>query len=192
MEWNAARAVSAVFALAMAAMLAGQAHASCGKSQRIAHDDADCLDAGWDNSTDWASTGKVWARNLCPEHGTVVAKVDIKGGNDKTWYLHDGEKKSAGTNVLNTREVSCCSDLSDLCNESELNDSGCRDRFKTSSADQTCVDISAGFTGSSQCEITAECIRSAGNYRSTSITAEFREVKDLSNCNGDLKVGECD
>ena len=57
MKWNAARAVSAMFALALAAALAGHAHASCGKSQRIDHDDANCLDAGWNNSTNWLSHG---------------------------------------------------------------------------------------------------------------------------------------
>ena len=190
MKWNAAHAVSAVLALALVVALAGQAHAACGKSKRINHTQADCLEADWSNK-DFPVKGKAHARNLCSEHGKIVVKIDRQVGNDWTWYLADGDKRS-DSGAYSIREISCCSDLSDLCNESELNDSGCRDRFKASSADQTCVDISAGFTGSSQCEITAECIRSAGNYRSTSITAKFREVKDLSNCNGDLKVGECD
>ena len=111
MKWNAARAVSAMFALVLMAALAGQAYASCGKSQRIDHDDANCLDAGWNNSTNWLSHGKVWARNECPEHGTVVAKVDIKGGKDKTWHLSDGDKKSAGTSTTVADFVVVCSEM---------------------------------------------------------------------------------
>ena len=196
---NAIHAVPAVFALVLTAVLAGQAHASCGKSQRIDHDDANCLDAGWNNSTNWASTGKVWARNECPEHGTVVAKVDIKGGKDKTWYLSDGDKKSAGTNVLNTREVSCCSDLSDLCDTSEISADSCLDRFRESSANTTCKDISASVNDNRQCEFNGECERvtlvsgttSATLYELTSITVSWGEVEDLDNCYGVLTVGRC-
>ena len=199
MKWNAARAVSAMFALVLTAVLAGQAYASCGKSQRIDHDDADCLDAGWDNSTNWLSHGKVWARNECPEHGTVVAKVDIKGGKDKTWHLSDGDKKSEGTSILNTRNVSCCSDLSDLCDTSEISADSCLDRFRDSSANTTCQDMSASVNGNRQCVFNGECERvtlvsgttSATLYELTSITVSWGEVEDLDNCYGVLTVGRC-
>ena len=195
MKWNAARAVSAVFALVLTAALAGEAHASCGSSQRIDHDDADCLDAGWDNSTNWLSHGKAWARNLCPEHGTVVAKVDIKGGKDKTWYLKDGDKKSEGTNVLNTREISCCSDLSDICDTSDLSADGCLHNFRGSSANDTCLDVSTSINSDHQCTITARCRRQDNFLFWASATVDFDEVRDLHNCTsglkGKLEVGGC-
>ena len=199
MRWNAAHPVSAVFALAMVAALAGQAHASCGSSQRIDHDDANCLDAGWNNSTDWASNGKVWARNECPDHGTVVAKVDIKDGKDKTWYLHDGDKKSEGTSLLNTRNVYCCADKSDLCDTSEINADSCLDRFRDSSANTTCQDMSASVNGNHQCVFNGECrnfeqvsdTTSFSWYEPASITVNWHEVEDIHNCSSVLTVGEC-
>ena len=199
MKWNATHAVSAVFALVVVAVLADQAHASCGSSQRIDHDDANCLDAGWDNSTNWLSHGKVWARNECPDHGTVVAKVDIKSGKDKTWYLHDGSKKSSGTNVLNTRNVYCCSDKSDLCDTSDINTDSCLDRFRESSANTTCKDMSASVNGNHQCVFNGECettypvssIPSGTWYEPASITVSWREVEDLHNCSSILTVGGC-
>ena len=191
MKWNAAHAVSAVFALVVVAVLADQAHASCGSSQRIDHDDANCLDAGWDNSTNWLSHGKVWARNECPDHGTVVAKVDIKSGKDKTWYLHDGDKKSSGTNVLNTRNVYCCSDLSDLCDTSDLSEDGCRQNFLASSAGETCQDVSTSINSSHQCTVSAKCKSEEGFLTPTITTVDFDDVRDLHNCDYILTVGSC-
>ena len=190
MKWNATHAVLAVFALALTAALAGQAHAACGISKRINHTQADCLEADWSNET-FPVKGKASARNLCSAHGKVVVKVDRQAGSDWIWHLTDGEKKKDSGNY-HVREVSCCSDLSDLCNESEADDDGCRDRFEISSAAETCVDVSANFISSSRCEITAECTRISGNYKSASITEKFRKIKDLHNCNGVLQVGECD
>ena len=190
MEWNAARAVSAVFALAMAAMLAGQAHASCGKSQRINHTQVDCLEADWSNKN-FPVKGKASARNLCSEHGKVVVKVDRQFGSDWIWHLTDGDKKkdNGGHKI---REISCCSDLSDLCDTSEMHDDSCLERFQASSADETCESASANFTSSSQCEITARCTTVYGHTQAASIAAKFREIKELHNCNGVLQVGECD
>ena len=198
MKWNAAHAVSAVFALVLTVALTGQAHASCGISKRIDHDDANCLDADWNNSTNWLSHGKVWARNLCPEHGTVVAKVDTNG-KDKTWYLRDGEKKSSGTNVLNTKNVSCCSDLSDLCDTSDISADSCLDRFRTSSANTTCRDISANVDSNHRCVFNGECenlIEGSDTtwftyYKPANITVYWNEVEDLHNCSAVLQVGEC-
>ena len=112
MKWNAAYAVSAVFALALTAVLAGQAHAgSCEGSDRIDRDDAECLDANWNNRKDLLSRGEVWATNKCSDYGTVVVKVDIKSAKDKTWHLDHGNKKKEGTGLFDTRKVSCCADL---------------------------------------------------------------------------------
>ncbi len=45
MKWNATHAVSAVFALALTAALAAQAHAACGGGQRTSCWGSECLRA---------------------------------------------------------------------------------------------------------------------------------------------------
>ena len=199
--WNTAHAVSALFALALTAALGGQAYAgSCEGGDRIDHEDADCLDADWNNSTNWLSHGKVWARNECSSQGTVVAKVDIKDAKDKTWNLTNANKKSSGTGIFNTRNVYCCSDLSDLCNMSDINANSCLEKFQISSANTTCRNVSISVNDNYQCVINAECqkfgLASPGtdyvwHYESESISVNWHEVEDLHNCPSELTVGEC-
>ena len=122
MKWHAAYAVSAVVALALAAALAGQAHAACGIGQRIDHDNADCLRAEWDNSINWLSHGEVKAQNQCSNLGTVVVKVDLVNATDYTWHLDHGNEKKRNTRFFNVEGVHCCKDLSDLCNRSDVDD----------------------------------------------------------------------
>ena len=194
MKWNAVHAISAVLAPALIAALAVQVHAgSCEGSNRIDHDAADCLDADWDNSTNWLSHGKVWARSQCSDSGTVVAKVDIKNAKDKTWHLNDDSKRSSGTGIYNVRNVYCCADLSDLCNKSDIHTQACVDEFEKSSAASTCRNTYAGVNSNNrQCDIHSECQLINGyDYTNTSIAAKFSETETLVNCKGYLKVGSC-
>ena len=79
MKWNPAYAVSAVFALALTAVLAGQAHAGpCGDGNRIKHEDADCLNGSWSNRANLLSHDKLWAQNEFSELRIVVAEVDME------------------------------------------------------------------------------------------------------------------
>ena len=192
MKWNAAHAVSAVFVLALTMALARQAHAACGNSQRIDFREAECLEANWNNNRDFWSNGKVEATNLCATYGTVVAKIDIKAGSDKTWYLTDGETRSSSTGGYDTRNVWCCSDLSDFCDRPELNDDTCRDQFQSSSARETCWSEAVTYQAPGQCRVEASCQMGDGrNDKDTTKTASWHDTADLSNCNGTLQVGGC-
>ncbi len=189
MKWNATQAVSAVFALALAALLAGQAHAACDGSQRIKHDDVDCLEAGWTNQT-IPVKGKAHARSYCSDYGRVVVKVDRKLGGDWTWHLTNSSKRDdQGGYKING--VYCCSDLSDLCDTSDMDDDGCLDNFSKSNADDTCFDASASFTSPDQCKIDARCTAWNNSLDPTSITVSYKDVRYLQNCNSVLTVGGC-
>ena len=189
MKWNATQAVSAVFALALAAALAGQAHAACGGSQRIDHDDVNCLEAGWTNHN-FPIKGDAHARSQCSAYGRVVVKVDRISGSDWTWHLTSSSTRedSGGYKI---REISCCSDLSDLCDTSDMDDDGCLDNFRKSNADDSCKDESASFTSPDQCRIDARCIAWNHSIEPTNITVRYKEVRDLQNCNSVLTVGGC-
>ena len=69
----------------------------------------------------------------CPEHvpqyGSVVAKVDLKSAMDRTLRLDDGDGRD-GSTVHRIRGISCCSDIGELCNRSDVvTDNGCLARF---------------------------------------------------------------
>ncbi len=198
MKWNATQAVSAVFVLALTAALAGQAHAACSEGQRIDHEDVNCLEAGWTNHN-FPIKGDAHARSQCSAYGRVVVKVDRISGSDWTWHLTSSSKRedSGGYKI---REISCCSDLSDLCDTSEMDDDSCLDRFRASAAGETCEDVSASINGDQECTINAQCetyIRHSLASEpqrwmvSASTTVSWRDVKDLRNCKGELKVRRC-
>ena len=191
MKWNTAQAVSAGFALALAALLAGQAHASCGEGKRIKHDDAGCLDAKWDNNMNFWSEGRVQARNKCSSLGKLVVKVDIKAGSDYTWHLSNGETRRKDTGGYDVRQVYCCTDLSDLCDKSEINATSCLDLFRGSSANNTCVDASASINYADQCVIAAQCPDSNGDYTNNNLAVHWLNTDDLHNCDGTLRVAGC-
>ena len=110
------------FALLLAFASAGPAHANCGKKYRIKHGDAECLTAKWDNSKDWLSRSEYEIKNKCSSLGTVVAKIDIKNLWDRTVYLSDDEWEESSLGFADIRHIYCCTDLSDLCNRSDIED----------------------------------------------------------------------
>ncbi len=80
MKWNSAYAVSAAFALALTAVLTGQAHAgSCGDDYIIEHEDVECLDADRNKPINLQSHGKLWDRIKFSELDVVVAEADTEG-----------------------------------------------------------------------------------------------------------------
>ena len=193
MKWNAAHTVSAVAALALAAVLAGQAHADCGESQRMSHQSADCLRA---EIKPFGNGKVVEVQNLCPSYGQVVAKMEGESlppfASDYTLYLNNGT--AAGRPLVRVNGVYCCEDLSDLCNKSDIvNDDSCFDRFQDSSADDSCKDETAAVNNDYKCEISAYCKSVAGTYYPylSTATVSWHNTARLRNCNGSLKVGGC-
>ena len=71
--------VPAVALLAVAIILlpATTADASCSAGNRVDHRDAECLSAWWKNRG-LLKKSPFQVRNMCPEYGKVVAKVDLK------------------------------------------------------------------------------------------------------------------
>ena len=84
------------------------------------------------------------SQNMCPEYGKVVAKVDLKSAMDRTLHLNDGSQRD-GSTIHRIRGISCCSDIGELCNRSDIvTDAGCVAQFnRVSSAAWTCVDETA-------------------------------------------------
>ena len=83
--------VLAVALLAAAFMLlpATTAEASCSTGNRVDHRDAECLSAWWKNRG-LLKKSPYHVRNMCPEYGKVVAKVDLRSATDRTIHLTDG------------------------------------------------------------------------------------------------------
>ncbi len=184
MKWNTAHAISAVFALALAAALAGQAHAACGSGQRMSHQDAECLRT----ATRTVENGKtVEVQNLCPSFGDVVAWIDREIETDLTLYL-TGEN-TVKRSVIEVNGVYCCKDLSDLCNTSDIvNDESCFDQFQASAANDSCKDETATANDDIKCKISAYCKDSGGTYLRvpSTITVHWPTVPNLKNCGGNL------
>ena len=189
MTWNKAHALSAVFALALAALLAGQAHAACEDGQRISYQSAECLRA---KISTVASGQTVEIQNLCPDHGEVVAKIDKEILADTIVYLTTGNTAEQSATQVNG--VYCCKDLGDLCNEADVvDDDSCLEQFEGSSADDSCKDETATATSNDKCAIFATCRDingSYGQYQSTA-TVSWLDAARLHNCNKKLRVGGC-
>ena len=189
MKWNTAHAISAVVALALTAALAGQAHASCGKSNRIQHFNSNCLEGRHDNNGMWKDN-TAEARSDCWEYGTVVAKLDLKSWPDKTWYLKNNDKKKwKGSAHINS--LQCCTDLSDLCNVSDVvNEDSCVERFAESSAGATCDPPDVEVVSSDRyCKFTTYCDGRTDD--DTVFTVKWLEVDLLQSCDGVLRKGSC-
>ena len=119
--------------------VAGAAYASCTGSNRVARSNAECLSGWWDNNN-WPSNSTFGARNLCPDWGKVVAKVDIKNAGDKTWYLSGGNARRGSTSHT-VRNIYCCQDLGDkMCNKADrVSVDSCKTQFeKSDAADGDC------------------------------------------------------
>ena len=122
--------VLAVALLAAAFMLlpATTAEASCSTGNRVDHRDAECLSAWWKNRG-LLKKSPYHVRNMCPEYGKVVAKVDLRSARDRTIHLTDGLPRDGDTRHR-IRGISCCSDIGELCNRSDIvTDEGCAARF---------------------------------------------------------------
>ena len=189
MKWNAAHALSAVFALALAALLAGQAHAGCAIGHRISHQSADCLRV----QINTAGSGQtVEVQNLCPDLGDVVARIDKELEMNVVVYLTTGSTATQSATQVNG--VYCCTGLGDLCNVSDIvDDDVCLDQFEGSSAADSCKDETTTATSNGECAISATCKDINGvysQYQSTA-TVSWLDAARLHNCNKKLRVGGC-
>ena len=121
-------------ALVLSFMCSGLAQAACERNDRINMDDAECLSGSWSNQT-WPNSDNALVRSHCSELGTVVAKIDRKDAADWTvWLSGDDTVVRSGT-AGNIRGIHCCSDLSDLCNKSDIvNPGNCVEQFRASPA----------------------------------------------------------
>ena len=188
----------ALLAVALILLPASTAEASCSTGNRVNHRDAECLSASWKNRG-VLKKSPYHVRNMCPEYGKVVAKVDLKSAKDRTLHLDDGSQRD-GTTIHRIRGISCCSDTSVLCNRSDLvTDEGCVAQFnRVSSAAWTCINetASAAISGENyNCTVTARCeVRYDyvfPQYKTTSITVPWLDLGDVSNCEGYLRRGPC-
>lgn len=151
-----------LLALAMSAGLAGNSYAACESSNRIDHGEAECLHAWWDNN-DWPKKSTYAARNECPAWGKVVAKVDIRNASDKTWHLTNGNTRRGSTSHT-VREISCCTDLSDLCDKEDMvSVESCKRQFEKSDANDDCVHDSDPTTDGSWCVFDLTCTYEASD-----------------------------
>ena len=188
----------ALLAVALILLPAITAEASCSTGNRVDHRDAECLSASWKNRG-VLKKSPYHVRNMCPEYGKVVAKVDLKSAMDRTLHLNDGSQRD-GTTIHRIRGISCCSDIGELCNRSDVvTDAGCVAQFnRVSSAAWTCVDetASAAISGENyNCTVTARCEGRHDpvfhQYRTTSITVPWLDLGDVNNCYGNLRRGPC-
>ncbi len=196
----------AALALALLAFLtiglhAGDALASC--EGKVDHTDSDCLWARWLNK---GAPYQSWyeVRNDCSEHGKVHVWLR-RSGHNHHWHTLTGSNKVRRTNRsgYKVREVSCCPNTSDLCNESDITKQGCIDKYKKSSAFWTCTAGSLAnnisVTDDKKCKIeNMRCNKTAtdsnpdpGIEHDVGITAKFGDFDDISNCDGHMKVGAC-
>lgn len=193
-------AVAVALPLCLAASWTSQA--SCGSSKRISHGSAECLNAGWENRTlSWSrKRSTFWAESKCPGWGKVVAKIDISGGSDNTWTLTNDNRRSGNRNY-HVRNISCCTDLSDLCKKSDvLTPAGCISQFEDSPAVRGGTCLKVGYNSGSgyhvsasddrapsatvsgeNCTITASCAF-ASNYTRTTVTVPYTNADDLVKC----------
>ncbi len=161
------------------------------------HRDAECLSANW-NNRGVLRKSPYHVRNMCPDYGRVVAKVDLRSAMDRTLHLDDGDWRD-GSTVHSIRGISCCSDSGDLCNRSDvLNDEGCLARFlQVSSAAATCENATARYSGErGTCTIAADCLWADPNrvvhpYKHTRILVPFPDLDEVRNCHGRFKPGPC-
>ena len=70
------------------------------------------------NSTCWGTRGGV--QSDCSQYGTVVAKVDIVTFNDLTINMTTSAQYTYENCAVDTRDISCCIDQSDLCKKSQV------------------------------------------------------------------------
>ena len=73
----------------------------------------------------------------------------------------------------------------------------CEQAWDDSSADDSCKDETISTASNNQCTVNASCARHVGPlqggtvYWAASYTGSKANVKNLNNCQGELKVGNC-
>lgn len=78
-------------------------------------------------------------------------------------------------------------------NAPKIDQQMCQNAWSQSSASRTCI-ATVVHVGGDQCNAGARCDVWNGSYFypvSTAITTSFSNFKNLSNCDGHLKVGSC-
>lgn len=111
--------LAAALAVPVLVLLATTVEAACGVRDRVSHRDSECLQAWWDNKNNKYEYNTYHVRNMCSELGRVVAKVDLREARDRTPYL-DNSQWRIGYTDNRIDWIYCCSDLSTLCNRSDL------------------------------------------------------------------------
>ena len=189
----------ALLAAALILLPATTADASCSAGNRVDYRDAECLSAWWKNRG-VLKKSPFHVRNMCPEYGKVVAKVDLRSARDRTLHLNDGLPRDGDTRHR-IRGISCCSDTGALCNRSDVvTDAGCLARFmQVSPAARTCARprAIAAISGENyNCTISAECWMTVPPsefypYMPTRITVPWLDLGNVRNCAGHLTRGPC-
>ena len=111
--------LAAALAVPVLVLLSTTVEAACGVRDRVSHRDSECLQAWWDNKDDKYDLTTYHVRNMCPDFGRVVAKVDLREARDRTPHLDNGQWRIGYTDSR-IDWIYCCSDLSTLCNRSDL------------------------------------------------------------------------
>ena len=192
--------VAAIALLAGALLLLPEnAEASqCSRAERVDHRNSECLYAWWKNRG-LLKKSPFQVRNQCSEYGKVVAKVDLAWASDRTLHLINDLPRDGDTRHR-IRSISCCSDISDLCNRSDVvTEEGCLARFRQSPASKKCWNASATAAISGDdysCNVSADCEYFDWGkqrlQRHTSITVPWLELDDVNNCSGQLTRGMCE
>ena len=188
---------AAVLAVTALVLASAPADAACDAGDRISHRDSMCLRASWDNEGLPGFTKSYFSvQNMCPEYGTLVAKVDLADAMDRTLHLA-GSDERRGSTFYRIRWISCCSDLSANCELGQADmDAGCLGTFlRESSAARTCVNATGSSSvsgGDRKCTIFADCeLMTRPVYTRSGIILPMSDVDDIENCNGRLTRGPC-
>ena len=110
--------VVVLLALLTAATAAGPAVANppggCARDYRLKPQYVPCMDGGYKNKGNsfWSPRWEAWARNLCSDKGKIVAKVDVKNAEDKTWHITNSNKRE-DSGYGRVRGIYYCLDISD-------------------------------------------------------------------------------
>lgn len=209
-EKRVSRFASVAMSVSLVATLlsASIAHASCGETERVSLENAGCLTATWTNPTFGTITSVLGGSqseytltNACRDWGKVVAVVKFTDSTTTTQSLTTSLPVQY-TSTKQVDEIECCSDLSDLCNKSDvLSAWSCWNQFENhSEATNSCENLAvAGFAVSDEnCDFTARCEGPVtGNYQnltifnSNAVSVWWPNVSELNNCSGTLTIGEC-
>ena len=170
--------------MVLSVLAASQVDAACTGGNRISYRSAECLDADWEN-TGYMFGSSFSARNRCAAYGRVVAKIDLKSANDKTWYLDNGDKRS-GESHAKVRWIHCCRDLGTLCSYSDVVTSdSCRTEYDKSAAADSCALRLDPTANGKNCNFVLQCGDSTVIARE-----EYLNVHHLELCSsGSVQTG---